>query len=81
MVRRADFETMIGQLVRRLNGQARTVAPNPGDWGIDVVVGHLNDAIDVWQSKYFRPVVAHVPEFNRDPGSLLLADLPVVPPL
>lgn len=55
---RADFETMIAQLVRCLRGQARTVAANPGDWGIDVVVGQLNDAVDVWQSKYFRPVVS-----------------------
>lgn len=50
---RADFQQMIAQLVRASTPSVRTVAANPGDWGIDVFVGSLADEIVVWQSKYF----------------------------
>jgi hypothetical protein len=56
---REDFEEMIGQLVPAVRpGVARTVAANPGDWGIDVFVGDLAGLVTVWQSKYFFPVVS-----------------------
>ena len=50
---RADFEQMIGQLVRASTPAVRVVSANPGDWGIDVFIGSLADEIVVWQSKYF----------------------------
>ena len=33
--------------------EARLVFANPGDWGIDVLVGDLNGSVSVWQAKYF----------------------------
>jgi hypothetical protein len=49
-----DFEHMLGLLVRATSGgEARLVFANPGDWGIDVLVGDLNGSVSVWQAKYF----------------------------
>lgn len=56
---REDFEVMISQLVHAVRpGVARMIAANPGDWGIDVVVGDLGGSVTVWQSKFFMPEVA-----------------------
>jgi hypothetical protein len=55
---REDFESMIGQLVRAVTPGARMIAANPGDWGIDVLVGDLGGSVVVWQSKYFMPEVS-----------------------
>jgi hypothetical protein len=49
-----DFEQMLGLLVRVTEGEANLVFANPGDWGIDVLVGDLNGRASVWQAKYFR---------------------------
>ena len=54
---RAEFEQMIAQLIKVTMPSARQVAANPGDWGIDVYVGHLGEQIGIWQSKYFIPHV------------------------
>ena len=54
---RADFEQMIAQLVDARYPGARQVSANPGDGGIDVFVGRLDDRIIVWQTKYFLPRV------------------------
>lgn len=59
---RQDFEEMVAQLVRAVLPGARMVAANPGDWGIDVLVGDLGGAVTVWQSKYFVP---HVNKSHR----------------
>jgi hypothetical protein len=32
---------------------ATEIRPDPGDWGIDVIVGSLAESILIWQSKYF----------------------------
>ncbi|MFG1873927.1 hypothetical protein ACGFIV_03710 [Sphaerisporangium sp. NPDC049003] len=49
-----DFEQMLGLLVSAVTGQEATlVRANPGDWGIDVLVGDLNGGISIWQCKYF----------------------------
>ncbi len=53
----ADFEAMIAQLADALYPGARRISANPGDGGIDVFRGHLDDRIWVWQSKYFMPRV------------------------
>ncbi|MEM6109826.1 hypothetical protein AAHS21_26885 [Mycobacterium sp. 050272] len=55
---REDFEKMLGQLVRAVLPGARMIAANPGDWGIDVLVGLLSGKVAVWQSKFFYPVTA-----------------------
>jgi len=48
-----DFEQMLGLLVRATWGEASLVFANPGDWGIDVLVGDLGGRVTVWQAKYF----------------------------
>lgn len=51
---REDFEQMLVALVSAVTGQeAVLVQANPGDWGIDVLVGDLNGEITDWQAKYF----------------------------
>ncbi|RLK24754.1 hypothetical protein DER29_2688 [Micromonospora sp. M71_S20] len=54
---RDDFEQLIRELVAACHRGARLIAANPGDWGIDVVVGDLAGQIVIWQAKYFMPVV------------------------
>ncbi len=54
---RDDFEQMLRELVGAWYQGARLIAANPGDWGIDVVVGDLAGQIVIWQAKYFMPVV------------------------
>jgi hypothetical protein len=54
---RDDFEQMLRELVAAWYQGARLIAANPGDWGIDVVVGDLAGQIVIWQAKYFMPVV------------------------
>ncbi|WP_329084874.1 MULTISPECIES: hypothetical protein [unclassified Streptosporangium] len=49
-----DFEQMLGLLVQAHTGEeTNLVQANPGDWGIDVLVGNLNDRVSIWQAKYF----------------------------
>lgn len=55
---RDDFEQMLAMLVAATHPGARAIAANPGDWGIDVLLGELSGLVVVWQAKYFWPVVA-----------------------
>lgn len=50
---RETFERLIAQLVRLQYRTVRKVEPNPGDWGLDVIVGELDGVVSVWQSKFF----------------------------
>jgi hypothetical protein len=50
---REDFEQMLGLLVQAIHGGASLVFANPGDWGIDVLVGDLHGRVTIWQAKYF----------------------------
>lgn len=50
---REDFEQMIALLVQATHGEASMVFANPGDWGIDVLVGDLRGRVTIWQAKYF----------------------------
>ena len=53
-----DFEQMLALLVQASEPAARLIAANPGDWGIDVVVGELDGGqVAVFQAKYFYPIV------------------------
>lgn len=54
---REDFENMLSLLVRATRPGARMIAANPGDWGIDVLLGDLGGLVAIWQSKYFFPLV------------------------
>jgi hypothetical protein len=56
---REDFEQMLALLVQATHGEAALVSANPGDWGIDVLVGDLHGRIAIWQAKYF------IREFNE----------------
>jgi hypothetical protein len=50
---REDFEQMLGLLVQATHGDAHLIFANPGDWGIDVLIGNLNGRVAIWQAKYF----------------------------
>ena len=50
---RALFEEMVVQLVGIDYPQVQNLRPLPGDWGIDGLVGELDDVVSVWQAKYF----------------------------
>ncbi|HEV3166811.1 MAG TPA: hypothetical protein VGZ22_22480 [Isosphaeraceae bacterium] len=47
------FQALIAQLVNVKHGTVRQVTPNPGDWGLDCIVGALNDLLFNWQAKFF----------------------------
>ena len=52
---RALFEDLIVDLVGVQHPGAHSIRANPGDWGIDAVVGVLEPGgnVHVWQAKYF----------------------------
>jgi hypothetical protein len=50
---REIFERLIAQLVRLQHRNVRLVEANPGDWGLDVIVGEIDGVISVWQAKFF----------------------------
>src|SRR6185312_237263 len=50
---RAEFEQMLGLLVRLDNPTARVTEGAGGDWGIDVFAGDLRGDIEIWQAKFF----------------------------
>jgi hypothetical protein len=53
---RERFERLIAQLVKVKHRSARRVTANPGDWGLDIIVGALTDdaeTVAVWQAKFF----------------------------
>jgi hypothetical protein len=54
---RDDFEQMLAMLIAAIYPGARAIAANPGDWGIDVLLGELSGLVVIWQSKYFWPLV------------------------
>lgn len=54
---RDDFEQMLAMLVAAIYPGARAIAANPGDWGIDILLGELSGLVVVWQSKYLWPAV------------------------
>jgi hypothetical protein len=47
------FERLISQLVTLIHRNVRRIRANPGDAGLDTIVGELDGVISVWQSKYF----------------------------
>ncbi|GAA2629095.1 hypothetical protein GCM10010399_70990 [Dactylosporangium fulvum] len=54
---RDDFEQMLAMLLAAIYPGARAITANPGDWGIDILLGELSGLVVVWQSKYFWPAV------------------------
>ncbi len=57
---RETFERLIAQLVRVQYRSVRKVEANPGDWGLDVVVGEIDGVMSVWQAKFFIDGVGEV---------------------
>lgn len=55
---RDEFEQMLQLLIEATYPGARLIAANPGDWGIDVLVGDLAGQVVIWQAKYFMPIVS-----------------------
>lgn len=51
---RVVFHRMLSGLVGIEHPTATDLRANPGDWGIDVMVGSLVKTILIWQSKYFH---------------------------
>lgn len=47
------FQALIAQLVNSKYGTVRQVSANPGDWGLDCIVGSMNDLLFNWQAKFF----------------------------
>ncbi|MER7004277.1 hypothetical protein ABT297_14705 [Dactylosporangium sp. NPDC000555] len=54
---RDDFEQMLAMLLGAIHPGARAISANPGDWGIDILLGELSGLVVIWQSKYFWPIV------------------------
>ncbi|WP_433607738.1 hypothetical protein ACQP2P_33610 [Dactylosporangium sp. CA-139114] len=54
---RDDFEQMLAMLLAAIHPGARAISANPGDWGIDILLGELSGLVVIWQSKYFWPIV------------------------
>ncbi len=50
---RASFERLIAQLVGLRYQGVKIVAARRGDWGLDVIVGEIDDVLSVWQAKFF----------------------------
>lgn len=50
---RVLFQRMLSALIAVEYKAATDIRPDPGDWGIDVVVGSLAESIMIWQAKYF----------------------------
>lgn len=50
---REVFARLVTHSVRTLHPSAQAIRPNPGDEGIDTIVGQLNTKSRVYQSKYF----------------------------
>lgn len=44
---RETFERLIAQLVRLRYRSVRRVDANPGDWGLDVIVGEIDGVVSV----------------------------------
>jgi hypothetical protein len=47
---RTPFERLITQLVKLDHGAARRVEANPGDWGLDIIVGDFGEG-GSWSGK------------------------------
>lgn len=60
------FQRLITSLLRIKYRDAREIRPNPGDWGIDVLVGELSGHCLVWQVKYFINGVGKSQQQNID---------------
>jgi hypothetical protein len=52
---RERFERLIAQLVILRYPNATQIEARPGDWGLDVIDGELDELVRVWQAKFFFP--------------------------
>ncbi len=61
---RETFERLTAQLVRLQYQAVKRVEANPGDWGLDVVVGEIDGVLSVWQAKFFIDGVGDVQKWQ-----------------
>ena len=50
---RESFERLIAQLVLLQYPGVKRIEAHPGDWGLDVIAGDIDDVLSVWQAKFF----------------------------
>ena len=50
---RSIFASLVTHLVFHRHGSGATVRPDPGDEGLDTIVGDFGDRLRVFQAKYF----------------------------
>jgi hypothetical protein len=50
---RTKFQRLIAQLVGLQHQGIRNLDAKSGDWGLDVIVGEIDEVISVWQAKFF----------------------------
>jgi uncharacterized protein (UPF0335 family) len=50
---RTKFQRLIAQLVGLRHQGMKMLDAKSGDWGLDVIVGEIDDVISVWQAKFF----------------------------
>lgn len=50
---RTTFQRLIAQLVSLCYEGMKMVDAKAGDWGLDVIVGEIDEIISVWQAKFF----------------------------
>jgi hypothetical protein len=50
---RTTFQRLIGQLVALSYKGVKMLDAKSGDWGLDVIVGEIDEILSVWQAKYF----------------------------
>jgi hypothetical protein len=50
---RTTFERLIAQLVGLSYAGMKKIEAKSGDWGLDVIVGEIDDILSVWQAKFF----------------------------
>jgi hypothetical protein len=50
---RTKFQRLIAQLVGIRHQGMKMLDAKSGDWGLDVIVGEIDDVISVWQAKFF----------------------------
>ncbi len=50
---RTTFQRLIAQLVALTYQSVKMLDAKRGDWGLDVIVGEIDEILSVWQAKYF----------------------------
>jgi hypothetical protein len=57
---RTTFHRLIAQLMALSYKGVKLIDAKSGDWGLDVIVGEIDEVLSVWQAKYFIDGVGEV---------------------